>query len=109
MLNRQIWMHACCCQAAKQAELAALDLVRLSKPVGGGGRSAAGGAAAGEGGGLAWSFLSHLGTVLLNGLQMTVRNIHVCFQARCPGPCIPCHCNQTGRFRLFAEIQHALW
>lgn len=66
-------------QAAKQAELAALDLVRLSKP---GGRSGQG--AGNEGSGLAWSFLSHLGTMLLNKLQMSVRNIHVCFQVGCP-------------------------
>ena len=62
-------------QAAKQAELAALDLVRLSKP---GGRPGQG--AGSEGSGLAWSFLSHLGTMLLNKLQMSVRNVHVCFQ-----------------------------
>ena len=51
--------------------------MRLSKP---GGRSA-GTAGAGEGSGLAWSFLSHLGMLLLNKLQMSVRNIHICFQA----------------------------
>jgi hypothetical protein len=73
-------LHCGCFQAAKQAELAALDLVRLSKP---GGRNA--GAGAGEGSGLAWSFLSHLGALLLNKLQMSVRNIHVCFQA-CAAP-----------------------
>ena len=61
-------------QAAKQAELAALDLIRLSKP---GGKAAAAG---NEGSSLASSFLSHLGTMLLNRLQMTIGNIHVCFK-----------------------------
>lgn len=61
-------------QAAKQAELAALDLIRLSKP---GGKVAG---ASGEGSSLASSFLSHLGTMLLNRLQMTIRNIHFCFK-----------------------------
>lgn len=61
-------------QAAKQAELAALDLIRLSKP---GGKVAGTG---GEGSSLASSFLSHLGTMLLNRLQLTIRNIHFCFK-----------------------------
>ena len=61
-------------QAAKQAELAALDLIRLSKP---GGKVAGAGS---EGSSLASSFLSHLGTMLLNRLQMTIRNIHFCFK-----------------------------
>ena len=61
-------------QAAKQAELAALDLIRQSKP---GGKSAAAG---NEGSSLASSFLSHLGTMLLNRLQMTICNIHICFK-----------------------------
>lgn len=67
-------------QAAKQAELAALDLIRLSKP---GGKGAAPG---NEGSSLASSFLSHLGTMLLNRLQMTIRNIHICFKVGTHAP-----------------------
>jgi hypothetical protein len=60
-------------QAAKQAELAAMELVRSS------GRN---GTASHDNSGLASAFLSHLGTILLNRLQMTIRNIHVCFKVR---------------------------
>lgn len=62
-------------QAAKQAELAAMELVRSSRPAG-----KSGGGAANEGNGLASAFMSHLGTMLLNRLQMTIRNIHICFK-----------------------------
>jgi len=29
-----------------------------------------------------WSFLSHLGRLLLRRLQLSVRNVHICFQVR---------------------------
>lgn len=64
-------------QAAKQAELAARDLMRLSRP---GSKGATGTPATHEGSGFAWSFLSHLSAMVLNRLQMTISNVHVCFQ-----------------------------
>ncbi len=71
-------------QAAKQAELAARDLMRLSRP---GSKSMAGASAASEGSGFAWSFLSHLSAMLLNRLQMTIISIHVCFQVSLTSVC----------------------
>ena len=32
-----------------------------------------------------WSFLSHLSRLLLRRLQLSVRNVHICFKARLPG------------------------
>ena len=60
-----------------QAELAARDLMRLSRP---GSRGATGTSATPEGSGFAWSFLSHLSAMVLNRLQMTISNVHICFQ-----------------------------
>lgn len=77
-------MAACRAQAAKQAELAARDLMRLSRP---GSKGMAGASAASEGSGFAWSFLSHLSAMLLNRLQMTITSIHICFQVSLPSAC----------------------
>ena len=60
-----------------QAELAARDLMRLSRP---GSKGATGTSAPPEGSGFAWSFLSHLSAMVLNRLQMTISNVHICFQ-----------------------------
>lgn len=67
-------------QASKQAELAARDLMRLSRP---GIKGAAGAANLPEGSSSGWPFLSHLSAMLLNRLQMTITNVHVCFQVCC--------------------------
>ena len=67
-------------QASKQAELAARDLMRLSRP---GSKGAAGAANLPEGSSSGWPFLSHLSAMLLNRLQMTITNVHVCFQVCC--------------------------
>lgn len=67
-------------QASKQAELAARDLMRLSRP---GSKGATGTSGASEGSGFAWSFLSHLSSMLLNRLQMTISNVHISFQVTC--------------------------
>lgn len=64
-------------QASKQAELAARDLMRLSRP---GSKGVAGAANLPEGSSSGWPFLSHLSAMLLNRLQMTITNVHVCFQ-----------------------------
>eukprot|EP00887_Chlorella_sp_A99_P007395 scaffold2.g7395.t1 len=63
--------------AAKQAELAAAELQALA---GGGGGAAAPAAGAQEGRGILWSFVQHLINLLVNRLQLTVRNVHVAFQ-----------------------------
>ena len=64
-------------QASKQAELAARDLMRLSRP---GSKGVAGAANPPEGSSSGWPFLSHLSAMLLNRLQMKVTNVHICFQ-----------------------------
>ena len=66
-----------------QAELAARDLMRLSRP---GSKGATGTSATPEGSGFAWSFLSHLSAMVLNRLQMTISNVHICFQVSPLGP-----------------------
>ena len=57
-------------RAAKEAQLAAAEVERLSKPHG----------SDKEQRGLGWSFLSHLGTMLLHRLQLRVHNVHLCFR-----------------------------
>lgn len=69
--------QACSHPACMQAELAARDLMRLSRP---GSRGGAGTSTTPEGSGFAWSFLSHLSALVLNRLQMTISNVHICFQ-----------------------------
>ena len=61
-------------QASKQAELAARDLMRLSRP---GSKGVAGAANLPEGSSSGWPFLSHLSAMLLNRLQMTITK-HPC-------------------------------
>ena len=57
--------------------------MRLSRP---GSKGATGSSATPEGSGFAWSFLSHLSSMVLNRLQMTISNVHICFQVGPPGP-----------------------
>lgn len=72
--------------AAKQAELAAAELAALAatSAVGGGGGADAGGGGAGGGGkgGVLWGFMQHVLSMLVNRLQLTVRNVHVEFEVR---------------------------
>ena len=74
---RSGWGITCYDYGCAQAELAARDLMRLSRP---GSRGATGTSATPEGSGFAWSFLSHLSAMVLNRLQMTISNVHICFQ-----------------------------
>ena len=60
-------------EAAKEARLAAAEMGRASKTPGSGGETPRG---------LGWSFLSHLGAILLNRLQLKVNDVHICFQVR---------------------------
>ena len=80
-------------QASKQAELAARDLMRLSRP---GSKGVAGAANLPEGSSSGWPFLSHLSAMLLNRLQMTITNVHVCFQV--------CFCCKKGICWTYAVI-----
>ncbi len=57
--------------------------MRLSRP---GSKGATGTSAPPEGSGFAWSFLSHLSAMVLNRLQMTISNVHICFQVSPFGP-----------------------
>lgn len=58
-------------QAAKQAQLAAAELEKLSRRLA---------QEKGAGTGTGWSFLSHLGTLLLKKLQLSVNNVHIYFR-----------------------------
>lgn len=64
---------------AKQAELAAAELAALAAASAG---DASGGAAAAAGrqGGVLWSFMQHVVTMLVNRLQLTVSNVTVEFE-----------------------------
>lgn len=59
---------------ARAAELAAAEVERLAK------RGAAGPPER-EKTGYGWSFVTHLGTVLLNRLQFRVRDVHLAFRS----------------------------
>jgi len=58
-------------EAAKEARLAAAEAGRVAKPPGAGGEAPRG---------LGWSFVSHLGAILLNRLQFKVKDVHICYQ-----------------------------
>lgn len=62
--------------AAKQAELAAAELAALAAASAGGGDAAAGV----RQGGVLWGFMQHVVTMLVNRLQLTVRNVHIEFE-----------------------------
>ncbi|PSC70464.1 Methionine gamma-lyase isoform A [Micractinium conductrix] len=61
----------------KQAELAAAELAALAAAQGGGGGSDAGGTRAG---GVLWSFVQHVLSMLLNRLQLSVSKVHIEFE-----------------------------
>jgi hypothetical protein len=66
---------------AKQAELAAAELAALAAAsAGDAGSTAAAAAAAGRQGGVLWSFMQHVVTMLVNRLQLTIRNVTVEFE-----------------------------
>ncbi len=66
---------------AKQAELAAAELAALAAAsAGDASGTAAAAAAAGRQGGVLWSFMQHVVTMLVNRLQLTVRNVTVEFE-----------------------------
>jgi hypothetical protein len=60
-------------QASKEAILASRELERLSKPVLQQGAEVKSSPSS-------WSFFSHLGGLILNGLQLAVRNVHIVFE-----------------------------
>lgn len=67
--------------AAKQAELAAEELRAMAAASGG--AAAAGPTSAPPAGrGVLWSFLQHIINMLINRLQLTVRNVHVAVHVR---------------------------
>ncbi len=74
--------------AAKQAQLSAAELKQAARsasmPDGGPttGTAAEDGAGAVEAKGLRWSLISHLLNLLLNRLQLTVRNVHIAVEVR---------------------------
>jgi hypothetical protein len=59
---------------AKLAELAAAELAALAAA------GASGSEAAGRQGGVLWSFMQHVVTMLVNRLQLTVSNVHIEFE-----------------------------
>ncbi len=59
-------------EAAKEARLAAAEMGRVPRASGAGGEAPKG---------LGWSFMSHLGVILLNRLQFKINGVHICFQA----------------------------
>ena len=68
---------------AKQAELAAAELAALAAAsAGDASAAAAAAAAAGRQGGVLWSFMQHVVTMLVNRLQLTVSNVTVEFEVR---------------------------
>lgn len=68
-------------QAAKQAQLAAAELSKLSSRLEADSAGAAAAAAQGAKRGLRWSIADYLTSFLLNRLQLSVRRVHVCFRA----------------------------
>lgn len=101
--------------AAKQAQLALAELQAAQEGGSNGGSSSGssgnGGGDAGEGRkGMLWSFLQHLVTMLVNRLQLRVRNVHVSLQVGavagppCGAGAAQCHaaerpCVAGGRLR----------
>ena len=81
---------------AKQAELAAAELAALAAASAGDASGGAAAAAAGRQGGVLWSFMQHVVTMLVNRLQLTVRNVTVEFEVRaghicaCVSLVVPC-------------------
>ena len=72
---------------AKQAELAAAELAALAAASAGDASGGAAAAAAGRQGGVLWSFMQHVVTMLVNRLQLTVRNVTVEFEVRAGHMC----------------------
>jgi len=58
-------------EAAKEAQLAAAEMGRVSKTPGTGAEAPRG---------MGWSFISNLGVILLNRLQFKVNDVHICYQ-----------------------------
>ena len=75
----------------KQAELAAAELAALAAAQGGGGGSDAGGTRAG---GVLWSFVQHVLSMLLNRLQLSVSKVHIEFEVGAGAGCQGAACIQ---------------
>jgi hypothetical protein len=58
-------------EAAKEAQLAGAEMGRVSRSPGTGAEGSRS---------MGWSFISHLGVLLLNRLQFKVNDVHICYQ-----------------------------
>ena len=67
-------------QAAKQAQLAAAELAKLGSRVAAEGHKQQEQSASSSKGGTRWSIVDYITSYLLNRLQLTVTNVHVCFK-----------------------------
>ena len=90
-------------QAAKEAQLIAAELEKATQPTDktqGSGDSRSYG----------WSLVTHLGTLLLRGLQLSIHNLHICFKVGSPSDA-PCLLEAVDRssppFGAYALLQNA--